>query len=57
MLLIFLSVVIPTANLMILLFLSYCSWQIQKEKKILEEQANELAKKEAKIDSDYHQDY
>jgi hypothetical protein len=51
---IFLSVVIPTANLMILLFLIYRSWQVQKEKKVLEERVNELTKKEAAIDSDYH---
>jgi F0F1-type ATP synthase membrane subunit b/b' len=54
MLMIFLSVVIPTANLMILLFLIYRSWIVQKEKKILEEKGAELSKKEAKIDSDYH---
>jgi len=54
MLMIFLSVVIPTANLMILLFLIYRSWQVQKEKKFLEERVNELTKKEASIDSDYH---
>jgi hypothetical protein len=55
MLLIFLSVVIPTANLIIFLFLGYYLWQIQKEKKALEEQTNELLKKRAKIDGDYHQ--
>lgn len=52
---IFLSIVIPTANLMILLFLIYYFANVQKQKKTLEEKLNQLTKKEVKIDSDYHQ--
>lgn len=51
----FLLFVIPTANLMVLAFLGYYLWQLRNEKKALEDRANNLVKKEVKVDSDYHQ--
>jgi len=55
MLSIFLSVVLPTANLMILVFLIYYFWRVQKRGKELELKENALDNKEFGIDSSYHQ--
>src|SRR5512141_177785 len=51
----FLLFVIPTANLMILVFLGLYIRQLNKEKKELENKANQITKKEAEVDTDFHQ--
>lgn len=51
----FLLFVIPTANIMILIFLGFYLRHLQKEKRSLDEKENDLVKKEVKVDSDYHQ--
>ncbi len=51
----FLLFVIPTANLMMLLFLGFYLHQLKNEKKVLEDKARELAKKENEVNSDFHQ--
>lgn len=51
---IILSVIIPTVNILVLLFLIYLLWQTQKQRKLLDERESELVKKETKADNDYH---
>lgn len=50
----FLLFVIPTANLMILVFLGLYIRQLNKEKKELEDKTKVVSKKEAEIDNDFH---
>lgn len=52
---IFLSVVIPTANLLIFVFLIYRIWLLQRDKRELDEKAKNITEKEVRIDNDYHQ--